>query len=88
MSHFSTPEEYDSSIISSDDRILVTGATGSIGARVVATLLDRGFRNLICFTRPSSKLATIEAIIKRRPGAANRGRERQSSVQEGLRDGG
>jgi len=34
-----------------DDPILVTGAAGFIGRRVVAHLLDRGFRNVRCFAR-------------------------------------
>lgn len=33
------------------DPILVTGAAGFIGRRVVAGLLERGFRNVRCFTR-------------------------------------
>ena len=45
------------SIIGPDDPILITGATGFIGARVVQSLLDRGFRNLRCFARPSSDVA-------------------------------
>ncbi len=53
-----------------DDRILVTGAAGFIGSRVLQCLLDRGFRNLICFVRPASDLAGIEAIIERRPPGA------------------
>jgi nucleoside-diphosphate-sugar epimerase len=53
-------------IVSPDDRILVTGAAGFIGSRVVESLVDRGFRNLVCFTRPSSDLARTEAIIKHR----------------------
>jgi len=53
-----------------DDRILVTGAAGFIGSRVLQCLLDRGFRNLVCFVRPASDLAGIEAIIERRPPGA------------------
>jgi nucleoside-diphosphate-sugar epimerase len=37
---------------------------------VVEGLLDHGFRNLICFARPSSQLARIEAIVRRRPTGA------------------
>ena len=54
-------------IISPDDRILITGAAGFIGARVLQSLLDRGFRNIVCFVRPTSDLSGIEAIIERRP---------------------
>src|SRR5580700_806368 len=57
----------DLSIIGPDDRILVTGASGFIGTRVVEGLLDRGFRNLACFARPSSDLARLETIVKARP---------------------
>jgi nucleoside-diphosphate-sugar epimerase len=57
----------DSFIIALDDRILVTGAAGFIGARVVESLLDRGFRNLLCFARPSSELEAIQTIVKRQP---------------------
>ena len=56
-------------IISPDDRILITGAAGFIGARVVQCLLDRGYRNLVCMVRPSSELAGLKATIERRsPG--------------------
>jgi len=47
------------SIVGQDDRILVTGATGFIGSKLVANLLDRGFRNLRCFTRPSSASSRV-----------------------------
>src|SRR5947207_7794512 len=61
------PESPDSFIIAPDDRILVTGAAGFIGSRVVKTLVDRGFRNVVCFARPASDLARLEASIKGRP---------------------
>ncbi len=54
-------------IIRQHDRILVTGAAGFIGTRVVETLLHRGFRNLACFARPSSDLTRLETIIKAQP---------------------
>jgi nucleoside-diphosphate-sugar epimerase len=57
----------DSFIVGPDVRILVTGAAGFIGVRVVEDLLDRGFRNVACFARPSSDLSRIEAISKRHP---------------------
>jgi nucleoside-diphosphate-sugar epimerase len=57
-------------VVSSDDPILVTGAGGFIGARVVEGLLDRGFRNLVCFARPSSKQAGIESALKHRPNGS------------------
>jgi nucleoside-diphosphate-sugar epimerase len=53
-------------IISPDDRILVTGASGFIGSRVLQNLLDRGLRNIVCLVRPSSDLSEIEAMIERR----------------------
>ena len=49
------------------DRILVTGATGFIGSRVVESLVGRGFRNVVCFARPSSDLSKLEAGIKNQP---------------------
>ena len=58
---------HKSSIIALHDRILVTGAAGFIGSHVVERLVDRGFRNLVCFVRPSSDLARIEGIVERRP---------------------
>jgi nucleoside-diphosphate-sugar epimerase len=51
-------------IIGPGDPILVTGANGFIGRRVVASLLERGFRNLLCFARPSSADAGLESIGK------------------------
>src|SRR6266850_608084 len=57
-------------IVGTDDLILVTGASGFIGARVVESLLTLGFRNLRCFARPSSKAANTEAFGELRRGAA------------------
>ncbi len=57
-------------IADSEDRILVTGAAGFIGSRVVQSLVDRGFRNLVCFVRPSSDSTDIEALRDRRPCGA------------------
>jgi nucleoside-diphosphate-sugar epimerase len=53
-----------------DDRILVTGAAGFIGSRVLQDLLDRGQRNLVCLVRPTSDVSEIEAILRRRPSNA------------------
>src|SRR2546425_3332779 len=61
--------ERDAFIIGPDDPILVTGATGFIGSRLVESLLDRGFRNVRCFARLSSEVATVEADGRRHAGA-------------------
>ena len=50
-------------IIDRDDRILITGANGFIGSKVVEALLRYGFRNLRCFCRPSANLVGLEAIM-------------------------
>ena len=60
---------FHGSIVGPDDAVLVTGATGFIGTRVVATLLDYGFRRVRCFARPSSDVAGIEAIGRAAPAA-------------------
>jgi nucleoside-diphosphate-sugar epimerase len=48
-------------LIGTDEPILVTGATGFIGSRLVKTLRDRGFRHVRCFTRPTSDRARLDA---------------------------
>jgi len=48
-----------------DDRILVTGSNGFIGAKVVETLLDHGFLNRRRFVRPSSQLDRLENALGR-----------------------
>ena len=49
-------------IIRPNSPILVTGATGFIGSKVVERLIDYGFRNLRCFARPSSDISKIIEI--------------------------
>lgn len=50
-------------IIGKDDLILVTGAAGFIGPRVVQNLLRRGYTRLRCLVRHSSDLTTLRRII-------------------------
>ncbi len=52
----------DAFIIDKDDLILVTGASGFIGSRVMRTLINMGFTNLRCFARPSSNKARKDAL--------------------------
>jgi nucleoside-diphosphate-sugar epimerase len=50
--------------VGTDDRLLITGANGFIGSRVVHTLLEYGFRNLCCFVRPTSRLDQLHRTIE------------------------
>ena len=50
-------------IINAEDQILVTGASGFIGARVVSNLLERGFRNIRCLVRETSNLMRLQEVI-------------------------
>jgi nucleoside-diphosphate-sugar epimerase len=52
-------------IASTNERILVTGSNGFIGARVVEILLEYGYRNIRCFIRPSSRLDRLEKALSR-----------------------
>jgi len=56
-------------IIGADDPILITGSNGFIGSRVVNSLVNLGFTNLRCFVRPSSNLASLDAVLKNSNGA-------------------
>src|SRR5690348_2001307 len=47
------------SIIAPDEPILITGAGGFIGPRVVEGLLNHGFRNLRCLMRPGGDSARL-----------------------------
>lgn len=50
-------------IIHLDDPIVITGANGFIGSRLVAALLDLGYSNLRCFTRPSRHATRLDDIV-------------------------
>jgi nucleoside-diphosphate-sugar epimerase len=50
-------------IVSSNERILVTGSNGFIGVKVVEILLEYGFLNLRCFVRPSSRLDRLDNAL-------------------------
>ena len=57
----SNPDEKES-IIDPNDLILVTGATGFIGSRVIENLLERGFTRIRCFARASAKASQLLAL--------------------------
>ena len=63
--------DYSDFIIAPEDSVLITGATGFIGLRLVERLLARGFRNLRCFARLSSDATKLEALSKSK-GAGTR----------------
>ena len=50
-------------IVNPEDVILVTGAAGFVGAKVLQTLLSYGFTNLRCFVKPTSNARKLESII-------------------------
>jgi nucleoside-diphosphate-sugar epimerase len=64
------PAQHDRFIIAPDDLILLTGATGFIGSRVLERLLDLGFRNVRCLVRPTSDAGKLTAAGQRRAPAA------------------
>ena len=51
------------SIIGPHDPVLITGANGFIGSRVVNALLNCGFRELRCLVRPSSDLRALKTVL-------------------------
>jgi nucleoside-diphosphate-sugar epimerase len=53
------PDEY---LIQSTDKILVTGANGFIGSRLVRNLLSRGFRNIRCFVRSETNIKILRPL--------------------------
>jgi nucleoside-diphosphate-sugar epimerase len=52
-------------ITSRDERILITGSSGFIGAKVLAKLLECDFKNLRCFVRPSSNLSRLQYYLNK-----------------------
>jgi nucleoside-diphosphate-sugar epimerase len=58
-------------IIGVQDSILVTGAAGFIGTRVVETLLRYGFRRIRCLVRSRQSRARLEAAASRYGGGAS-----------------
>jgi nucleoside-diphosphate-sugar epimerase len=55
-------------IASVDDRILVTGSNGFIGAKVVEILLEYGYRNIRCLVRRSSQLDRLQNALNQFDG--------------------
>lgn len=53
-----------SQLIEKDAPVLVTGANGFVGARVIAALLGRGFSNLRCFVRSSGNLNRLNQVLR------------------------
>ena len=57
-----------SDIVGPENAVLITGAAGFMGLRLVDNLLERGFRHVKCFVRHSSAVEKLEAIASRYPG--------------------
>lgn len=59
----------DARIVGLDEQILVTGANGFIGFKVLQTLLAYGHTKIRCFVRPSADLTRIQQQAEQSPGA-------------------
>jgi nucleoside-diphosphate-sugar epimerase len=57
-------------IINPEETILVTGANGFVGSRVVHTLLSYGFKKVRCLSRTTIKTRNLEEIAKEFVGAS------------------
>ncbi len=55
----------DAFIITPGDKILITGAGGFVGVKVVETLLQYGYTRLCCLVRSGKNLAGLEELAKR-----------------------
>lgn len=60
----------DRSIIGPNEPILVTGAGGFVGSRVVSSLLNLGFGKIRCFVRPGGENALLKAVLREHPGSS------------------
>lgn len=59
-------------IVDGKDPVLVTGASGFLGLRLVENLAERGLRDVRCFVRQTSAVQEFESIASRYPDAAIR----------------
>ena len=69
--HDISSAEREAFTIGPDDPILITGATGFIGSRVVESLVRLGALNLRCLVRPSSRAERVE-LLRQRSGSGVR----------------
>jgi nucleoside-diphosphate-sugar epimerase len=69
--------DQDDFIIGPDDPILITGAGGFIGIRLVGFLLEHGFRKLRCFIRSTKSAQKIQELAMRY------GQDRQCEIVHG-----
>jgi nucleoside-diphosphate-sugar epimerase len=51
-------------IINKQDPVLVTGAAGFLGPKIIETLLNYGFEHIRCLVRPSSNLTHLSATLE------------------------
>jgi nucleoside-diphosphate-sugar epimerase len=59
---FRTDQALNDPLIEITDKILVTGANGFIGSRVVWCLLSKGFRNIRCLLRSEANIAVLRSL--------------------------